>query len=708
MKVRCTLKKMVGVLVIASGLSMSCVVQEVVDELPEPVDVARMVVEENLDNIDDVITQGARDAAVKRALGEIVSVEAERPFLRRVDDGLRYSTVFQREYVEGKLRARFADEGGLSPRGEEIVVWLKAAGDHGIDNEPFHLERIQAAHDVLEAQEKPSFQPLSMSAREVEGLVQIVAEAVQKYGEQQVEELLLDALSIAEEEGNLPPVLQRLTRYHTVTMEEFGDYARKIAELELLVADGALRYAREMRHANLKRLDWRQMRDAGGSTEVILARMQQTLQELNAAEVEEVEWVFRGLEPSHPQYRALFAATERYRGIAADGGWERVASFTVEEGATSERVEELRIRLETEGFNAYPAESELPNEREEESSPGDDLSDEDLEVEEELDKFDPRVVDQSLIDGIRAYQKTHQFDVDGVPTFGFWRSLNRSVEERIEQMELTLQRWRESYIEDDEDFIMVNIPGFKAEVWTNGERQMNFGVVVGRNNRVCDSDTGKWDYPNSTPILMSEMDHIILNPSWYLPPRLVRESLEPRVRENPDYFEEAGYEEMTLADGREVVRQKPGPDNALGQVKFMFPNEHNVYLHDTPQKHYFDYVIRAFSFGCIRVSEPLELAEHLFAWDEQQIDIDEVLESGRTRQVNLKETLPVITEYYTVWVDDDGLPNFLADIYRKDARRLSEDPEEYGTCTPRQPAPPEPDLDTVEEGPEDIEGDLGP
>ena len=135
----------------------------------------------------------------------------------------------------------------------------------------------------------------------------------------------------------------------------------------------------------------------------------------------------------------------------------------------------------------------------------------------------------------------------------------------------------------------------------------------------------------------------------------------------------------------------------------MFPNEHNVYLHNTPQRQFFDERIRAYSFGCVRVSQPLELAQYLLDRDERrELDLTEMLESGRTRQVNIREELPVFTEYYTVWVDDEGQPHFLADVYRKDERRLSDDPEEFDRCSPQSRAPREMTL------PAGAEGDLGP
>lgn len=655
-------------------------------EVPEPIELSRVVVEENLASIDQRLEAAAYETALAAAIAELVETESARPFARRVERGLRYSTVYSREYVVAGLRPRHSSPAGLTPRGQRVLRVLEEAPLHGIDPSPFQIDEIRALESQIQQTSLPQGPTLRLEPGEVEALVNLVSTLV---GEEDLDEqrLFEKALQKATTFTNGEYGLSRIRAHLLERVEAYDELARKVARQELFTADGALRYAREMRHSNLNRLDWRDLRDAGGSTEVILGRMQTTLQELLTIEEERTEEVFLGLEPSHWQYRALLEATSRYREIAAQGGWPRVRSFPVEEGRRSSEAPILRARLEAEGFTAYPTDWKDQQNHEV-------LSEVDLDEvvlhEEPAPVFDPEVVDQSLLEAIKAYQRTHQMDATGVTTPGFWRSLNLSVEERIEQMELTLQRWRESYLEGDQEFIFVNIPDFHAEVWRDGERKMRFPVVVGRSNRVCDPETRTWTYPNATPIMMSKMDHLILNPSWYLPPRLVRESLEPRVRANPNYFEEAGYETIVMSDGREVVRQLPGPENALGLVKFMFANEHNVYLHDTPQKQFFEERLRAFSFGCVRVSQPLELAQYIFDRDTRdELNLQDMLESGRTRQVNLQKELPVFLEYYTVWVDDEGWPHFLADPYRKDERRLSDDPDEFDQCRPPRRVVPE-------------------
>ena len=692
------MSRIISILAVGWLVVAGCAQTEDPVSMPEPVDPARLVVESSLSSFEEVMSQAARMRAIRAAMKEVIEVEGARPFAARVEDGLRYSTVFQREYIDEGVGPFFVGPRGINARGEEVLLALAESDRHVLEAETLHREVIeellrQSDDLIVEVWEFEAFTP---NVEEAEALVEKVREAIEQDGEEAGRRLVVEVISEVDEEAS--PVLSRFAQYQREQASNFAQAARALAWLELRLADGSLRYAREMRHANLERVDWRQMRDAGGSTEVILSRMQATLRDLGDAEPEEVARVFQALEPSHKQYRALLAALDRYRGYVEQGDWEQVRPFSVELGESSERVVALRERLEAEDIKARPADQD--------------------------DEFDPSVVDETLIDGIRHYQRTHQFKVDGDPSPGFWRSLNLSAAHRVGQMELTLARWRESSIEDDRDFIFVNIPSFEAAVWTDGEQRMAFDVVVGRNQRRCDRETRRWEYPDATPVVMSKMDHIMFNPPWYVPDRLVRETLMPRLAADPDYFENEGYEEVTLADGRQVVRQLPGEDNALGQVKFIFPNEHNVYLHDTPQRHYFEYDIRAYSAGCVRVSKPVELAKFLVQWKGRgDLDVDSILEGDRTIRIDFERELPVFIEYYTVWVDEAGEPNFLADIYRKDARRRAEDPEEFDRCTPRRVVVQEEeestdqdsDLEDVEvdegeaeERPEDLSEDLGP
>ena len=680
-------------------LVVACGVPEDDDAVPAPIEESRAMVEANLSQLDGVMVDAAQRQAYREAIEEVVEQQAARPFQRRVDDGLRYSTVFQREYVEPGYIGVFIDNWGLTPEGERLLEVLEDSDRHALEVETLHLDQIyDGLEELVDTDwDGPQRERFSPTVDEVEALVELVAEAKESRNDTNGLDVLIDAVSTVDDTDDTPERLGRFRDYNLSEAQRFADRAELMAWLELYLADAALRYARKMRHKHIDRVDAARLAEKG-STEIILGRMQQTLGELRGAEdPEQIEEVMQRLEPSHPQYRALLEATDRYREFVADGGWDWVGTFQIEEGATTQRAVQLRDRLEAEGYDARP------------DDPPED--------------FDERVIDESLIDGIREYQETHQFVADGEPTPGFWRSLNIPAHDRLAQMELTLQRWRNSKLEDDQDFILVNIPLFEAEVWTDGHQRMSFEVVVGNNERRCDEDKRQWVYPDATPVLMSELDHIMLNPPWYVPDRIVEQTLQPRLDANEDYYEENNYEEVELADGREVVRQNPGPDNALGMAKFMFPNEHNVYMHDTPDPEFFDFGIRAFSHGCIRVSEPMGLAEFLLDWEgRDDVDVGEITaeakeavendEVPRIRRIDFEREMPVFVEYYTVWIDDEGRPHFLADIYDKDAWRLADDPDQYFDCIPQVTADeqkePEGDDGEDEHEPDDVDEDVGP
>lgn len=342
--------------------------------------------------------------------------------------------------------------------------------------------------------------------------------------------------------------------------------------------------------------------------------------------------------PHYPQYEPLLEARARYKRIVEDGGWEEVpSSRNVRKGSRGPHVEALKKRLEIEGY--YEGEID--------------------------DRFD-----NALEDAVKTYQRTHQFKTDGVSSANFWTSLNVSAEDRLEQIELTLQRWRESRIGDDEHYLLINIPDFHAEIWQNGERKMRFRIVVGNTKKECRND--KMVYVNATPMQSSEMDHVILNPYWTVPQRITEEEILPAYMKDPEYLEKNNYEKITASNGYTMVRQLPGPSNALGRVKFMFPNNEHTYLHDTPRKAYFDAPTRAFSHGCMRVQNPLNLLEYLLQHDDNwdQRTVDKIFERGKEYRMNLSSPIPIHSEYYVVRVGDDGHVHFMADLYRYDRERL--------------------------------------
>ncbi len=712
-------------------LLVCCGEPPAVIDVPPPLEPTRVFVEALLPQIDGELRRRVETKAAADAVIDYVGVEAERPFRSRVDGGLRYANILIKIYGETDGEKVFTHAGGLNGRGRALLDVLVDADHHLLDNSAFHIARINKLTEQIGqlTAEDALWQPIGLEPAEAEALVNWLIEQRLSPDDPKTLKKVLDAIVEGSKKGSKSEKITPLPRVSEAIrdfFEAFSKKARLLGELELRIADGAMRYARDMKHGNLKRFNWTELRDAGGSATVTLNRLEQTFGELAGADDDDVGKVFAGLLPQHPQYKRLLEARERYRAIAAKGGWQSVRPMPLDPGSRSPRVRELRERLAIEGYHSQPA-AELVHHDDAPLSAA--VVDEALEamaneehVEEQIEQvlldepkiktkaLDPDVIDPSLLDAIKAYQETHQFRADGKSSPGFWASLNVPIARRIAQIDLNLERWRESYYDGESDFIFINVADFHAEVWRDHKRAMRFKVVVGNNNRVCDAKTGKWNYTNATPVQYSTLDHLILNPSWYVPPRLFEEALRPKMGKNPKWLEQNGYEQIRVKGGKTALRQKPGPDNALGLVKFIFPNPHNTYMHDTPQKHYFDFPVRGYSFGCVRVHTPVELAKYLIAYDGQdsEIDVDEHVSSGRTRMVKMQRELPVFTEYYTVRIDDDGRAHFLADLYRKDARRMSDNPEEFDSCKVGTRRRMDNVADASNEAPAGVSSDLGP
>lgn len=726
---------------------------------PVPTDPTRTWVEKLSVSVDEPLRQHAEARATGDEITKLLNSEARRGWYDRIAGGIKYADLFQELYAERENHKAFARSNGLSARGESVLAVLTSANNHALDPAPYHVARISTISAELsrQARQEPEWETIRLEPAETERLIVWMRERELDPHAPETRRVVLDALLGVEtvsvepdvkgddsrpsdtktdpeeqaepkyeerqlEEPPAPRIIEAISRYEST----FKKSAKLTAELELRVADGALRYARDMKHFNLARLDWRDIKAAGGSKNLIYGRLSTTYDALVAAEDGAAETVMANLEPLHPQYGKLKKALARYRAIAADGGWEKVRRFDFEPGTKHRRVPDLRKRLAKEGFleavdaeaaiGAGPAptiEGEANNATGAATGAGGSAPEPQMLTDEGADSDeapDDEIVDDELVAAIKSYQESHQFRPTGESTGGFWRSLNLPVERRITQLELALQRWRETQYRGEEDFIHVNIPDFHAEVWFDSKRTMRFRVVAGNNQRKCDRKEKKWRYPNATPVQVAELDHMIFNPYWNVPKRIVDEEIRPKIEKDSSYLEKNHYEFVETRSGREWVRQTPGDHNALGRVKFIFPNPHNTYMHDTPKKKYFDYPVRAFSHGCVRVQDPLDFAEQLLVQSEKgdRTWMEEVVESGKTRKIEFDEKIPVFFEYVTVRVDDQGRTNFLADIYRKDKRRLSDDPDAFDDCSVRRSATPvdaEPE-DGADDAPE--EADVGP
>ena len=267
---------------------------------------------------------------------------------------------------------------------------------------------------------------------------------------------------------------------------------------------------------------------------------------------------------------------------------------------------------------------------------------------------------ETLATGVRRFQARHGLAADGVVGARTLAALNAPVASQIRQLELNLARARDDQLRRRAPrYVEVNIPAFELRLVENGEVVLRSRVIVG------DADT-------PTPVFDDQIRFIELNPSWYVPasivPELVRQS-----GGDPGYFERNNFIVRGGPGTDQPLRlvQRPGPGNALGRMKFLFPNHHAVYLHDTSQPRLFGRAERSLSHGCVRVEKPMELAVALLArdgWDEARIA--QALARGKTQRIELSEPVPVLLEYRTAFLDETGILQFRPDIYGHDAAAI--------------------------------------
>jgi L,D-transpeptidase YcbB len=339
-------------------------------------------------------------------------------------------------------------------------------------------------------------------------------------------------------------------------------------------------------------------------------------------------------------YQRLKSALARYRALAAAGGWPEVpAGPTLKAGMRDPRVSALAARLAATGDLAA------------EAPPADDT----LYIE-------------PLVAAVRRFQERHGLAGDGVVGPATRVAPHVPIGARIEQIRANLERARWVFNELDNDFIGVNIAAYRLDLVRGGDTVWSTRVVVGQPYR-------------KTPVFKATMRYVVFNPTWTVPPTIVAEDVLPDLRRKGDYIA-THHLEIFDVDGARIdpaavdwssrrnfpyrFVQQPGPSNALGRVKFMFPNDHFIYLHDTPSRDLFTRQSRAFSSGCIRVEHPLDLAALLLGPKWNPARIESVIATERTETVFLDAPITVMLLYSTTEVDEDGRVVFWPDIYERD------------------------------------------
>lgn len=404
---------------------------------------------------------------------------------------------------------------------------------------------------------------------------------------------------------------------------------RYMAVLDLLLTDSFLRYAGDLEGEGVSRSE---------PLRRLLVRVQRE-GSFDAA--------LESLTPPHPQYRLLREQLHRLQRLAALGGWEPVpAGETLRLGAAGPAVEPLKRRLVLEeALEPVLAAGE--------------------------ERFGP-----ATEEAVRSFQRRHGLRPDGVVGPMTLAELNESVHSRLRRIELNMERWRRMPDDLGKRHLRVNIAGFQLEVWDGEEVVMTMPVVVGTGYR-------------KTPQFSANLSYLVFAPYWNVPETILREDKLPKIKADPGWLTRHHYEIIpwgnggtTPVDPRSIdwrrvkagsfpgmLRQRPGPWNPLGRVKFMLPNKHSVYLHDTDSPELFDRDVRLFSSGCIRLERPVDLAQYLLVengnWScEQLLD---ALDRNAEFRVDLPKALPVHVVYWTAWVDAAGQTQWREDIYQRDA-----------------------------------------
>ncbi|MFW6412775.1 MAG: L,D-transpeptidase family protein [Oceanicaulis sp.] len=361
------------------------------------------------------------------------------------------------------------------------------------------------------------------------------------------------------------------------------------------------------------------------------------------------------LDPDHQGYRDLIELLEMYRRHQENGGFTQIEQTeVVNPGEEADVVETLRQRLAEEGYEV------------------------DEPRGEDGERASQREYTETVEAAVEAFQIDHGLRVDGVLGPRTIAALNTGMEAKIERIEANLERWRWLPGEMPERHIRVNPAGYEASGWQDGRAAITMDAIVGQGRR-------------PTPMIADEIEFMVANPKWYVPENILEKDKLDEIRSDPDYIPSNDYFVVERETGEQVAHgdidwadddvedryrlvQDAGEKNALGQIKFMFPNEHAIYLHGTPADELFDERSRAFSSGCVRLERPLEMADWIVdgnGGDLSAGDIQEAVDSEETEQLPLEEPLPVYLLYFTVEPGDDGQAVFWEDIYERDAPLIS-------------------------------------
>jgi murein L,D-transpeptidase YcbB/YkuD len=432
------------------------------------------------------------------------------------------------------------------------------------------------------------------------------------------------------------------SEYHLAALEAKTSSEQSAIDQQILVTDAIAALIDHVRYGKVRpsSLDRHWNVDPRAHAPALVAVLAQVAAHPTAETIEK-------MKPDHFIYRGLRQALARFRQLSASGGWPTIAAGPpLKPGATESRIAAVRRRLAATGELAADPPSTDPT------------------------------YDEALETAVKKFQDEHRLTADGVIGRLTIDAMNVTAQARADQARVNLDRVRWVVHGLSDSFVLVNLPAFKVYVIRDRKNIWESRTQIGREAR-------------QTPSFLSNMRYIVFNPDWTVPPTILAKDVLEGMRKGQNPI---ARKRLTILDGQGhavppdsidwqtvaprtfpyTLRQPPGPDNALGRVKFIFPNEHSIFLHDTPSRELFTADQRTFSSGCIRVERPLELAATLLHgrddWTPETIG--RVVEAGKSQTVFLKDPLPVVIVYWTVSVGASGDVHFARDVYGRDAAVL--------------------------------------
>jgi len=344
------------------------------------------------------------------------------------------------------------------------------------------------------------------------------------------------------------------------------------------------------------------------------------------------------LRPADEDYSGLSKQLQQWRVIVAKGGWQQVPAISgnVKPGGSANPavLAAIRSRLAAEGISVPPPTA--ADSTRSPTTPG------------------RRVYDNELAGAVAVFQQRHSINVDSALGSETIDAMNVSASYRLGEIAANMERYRWLPRTFGSRYIFVNVPAFKLEAFESGQKVLEMKVIVGQEYQ-----------DKATPVFADSMETVVFRPYWDVPPSIAAKEIFPKgsgylARENMEVYN---------AHGRTAVRQRPGPKNALGYVKFLFPNDFNIYLHDTPNHELFNKDVRAFSHGCIRLEKPAELAQWVLGWPPDKVE-QAMRDGPDSHGVRLPRKIPVYITYFTTFMNNGQL-YFGNDLYNRDDKLVS-------------------------------------